>query len=174
MDYMTKPTSRAFLRSLAPVVRKLFDAPERGPFPVLEALEKVPDIFEGSSFCIVDDDDMPRTTPARCTPNDDGGFMIEIKESVYKGAYYDRIGAYRGFICHEICHLFLFSIGFTPIYERSFNNNEIPAYCSVEWQTKALCGEVMMPYEETKYMCPDELISSYWVSKGFAWKRQDY
>ena len=36
MDYMTKPTSRAFLRSLAPVVRKLFDAPERGPFPVLE------------------------------------------------------------------------------------------------------------------------------------------
>ncbi len=174
MDYMTKPISRMALRQLAPCFRQLFGVANTGPFPVLEALEKVPDIFDGSAFTIVEDSKMPKTIPARCSPIDGGGFLIEIQESVYEGAYKHQIGAYLGFICHEICHLFLFEIGFTPIYERSFENNQIPAYRSIEWQAKALCGEVMMPYEETRFMCVEQIMTDYNVSKGFAKKRQEY
>ena len=174
MDYMTKPTSRSMLRRVAPYVRKIFGVPETGQFPVLDALEKVPDVFKGSGFEVVEDDKMPQNTPARCMPIDGGGFLIEIKESVYRGAYEKEIGAYLGFICHEICHLFLFAIGFKPIYERSFENNQIPAYKSVEWQAKALCGEVMMPYNETRYMSVEQIMADYHVSKGFAQKRKKY
>ncbi len=174
MDYMTKPTNRAMLRRLAPYFRQLFGVSEHGLFPVLQALEQVPDVFEGSSYMIVEDTKMPKTTPARCTPKDGGGFLIEIKDSVYKGAYEKDIGAYLGFICHEMCHLFLFEIGYTPIYERSFQNNQIPAYKSVEWQAKALCGEVMMPYEETRYMGINQIMDNYKVSKGFPQKRRSY
>ena len=109
---------------------------------------------------------------AQCTPNDQGGFTIEIKESVYAGAYENQIGAFLGFICHEICHIFLFRIGFTPIFERSFENNELPAYCSVEWQAKALCAEVMIPYDETEGMSASLIENTYHVSKAFAKNRK--
>ena len=87
-------------------------------------------------------------------------------------AHTNQIGALLGFICHEICHVFLFEIGFTPVYARSFADGELPAYCSVEWQAKALCAEVMLPYEETRGMKPKELVDTYHVSKAFATKRR--
>lgn len=172
MDYETKPTSRKDLRRYASYVRKLFDVPAGGPFPVLDALEKLPDIFEGSCYQVVEDNKLPPQTMAQCTPNDNGGFTIEIKESVYVGAYKNQTGAFLGFICHEICHIFLFEIGFTPIYARSFSDGEVPAYCSVEWQAKALCAEVMLPYVETCGMKPKELMETYHVSKAFATNRR--
>lgn len=174
MDYITQPVSRVSLRRMAPYFREIFGVKETGAFPVLEALEKVNDIFEGSTFEIVPDSHLPSTTPAQCSLNSEGGYTIEIKESVYKGAYEKKVGAYLGFICHEICHLFLFKIGYKPIHERSYADNKIPAYKSVEWQAKALCGEVMMPYDETKGMNKNQIIDNYHVSKGFASQRMKY
>ena len=172
MDYETKPTSRKDLRRYAKYLRKLFDVPEGGPFPVLEVLEKLPDIFPGCVYQIVEDSKLPPKTMAQCVPNDEGGFTIEIKEFVYAGAYNEQIGAFSGFICHEICHVFLFEIGFTPIYARSFADGELPAYRSVEWQAMALSAEVMLPYDETRGMKPKELVDTYHVSKAFATKRR--
>lgn len=172
MDYKTKSTSRKDLRAYSKYVRKLFDVPQTGPFPVLEVLDKISDVFVGSGYQIVEDDRMPPQTMARCIPNDKGGFTIEIKETIYVGAYEKQIGAFLGFICHEICHVFLFYIGFTPIFERSFEPNELPAYCSVEWQAKALCAEVMIPFEESRNMKPTEIERTYHVSKAFAKNRQ--
>lgn len=63
---------------------------------------------------------------------------------------------------------FLFEIGFKPIYSRSFSKGEIPAYRSVEWQAKALCGEVMIPYEESQGLKKSEIIEKYNVSEAFA------
>ena len=105
---------------------------------------------------------------AQCSPNEIGGFTIKIKESVYQGAYENGVGAFLGFINHEMCHVFLFEIGYTPIYERSFENNTISAYRSVEWQAKALDGEVMIPYDECKNMSKKEIIKKYHVSDSFA------
>lgn len=172
MDYETKPTSRNDLRQYSKLLRKLFKVSENGVFPVLSVLERVPDVFSGSRVEIVEDKVLSPKTMARCYPNNEGGFTIEIKESVYVGAYEKQIGAFLGFICHEICHVFLFYIGFTPICERSFDDNEIPAYCSVEWQAKALCVEVMIPFEESKSMTLKEITARYHVSKAFASKRR--
>ena len=175
MDYLTKPTTRSQLRFFAVVFRFLFAEMDfSSPFPVLYALEKLPDVFKGSYYVVLEDDKFPSNVAARCIPDGSGNFVIEIKESVYKGAREKKIGAYLGHICHELCHVFLFKLGFTPITERSFGSNEIPAYESVEWQAKAMCGEVMMPYEETKGMSCEEIIRTYNVSKSFANYRQRY
>lgn len=175
MDYRTKPISRKILRDLATVFRNIFNVTDLSkPFPVLEILEKVPDVFKGTTIEIVDDSELPKNWKAACTIEDGDSFTIKIKESVYNSAYTKKDGASLGFILHEICHVFLFLMGFKPILARSFSNNIIPAYCSVEWQAKALCGEVMMPYEETKDLTEEEICRNYNVSTGFAGKRKKY
>ncbi len=168
MDYKTKPTSRYDLRYYAQILRELFGVPLTGPFPVLEILDKISVVFNNCNYVVVEDNMLPPQTMARCFQNNKGGFTIEIKETVYLGAYEKQVGAFLGFICHEICHVFLFHIGFTPIFERTFENNELPAYCSVEWQAKALCAEVMIPYEESKDMDIFSIENIYHVSKSFA------
>ena len=62
----------------------------------------------------------------------------------------EGIGGYRAHILHEICHAILCLLGFTPILDRAFKNNELKPFESMEWQAKALCGEILMPYEETE------------------------
>lgn len=172
MDYQTKPASRNDLRKFASILRRLFHVPNSGQFPVLDALEMLPDIFPGSNYVVVEDYKLPAKVMAQCSPNEAGGFTIEIKQSVYDGAYNNRIGAFLGFICHEICHIFLFEIGFKPIYARGFDNNELPAYCSVEWQAKALCAEAMIPFHESGNMSVSEIMDKYHVSKAFATNRR--
>lgn len=168
MDYKTKPTSRFDLRHYSKILRTIFKVSLTGPFPVLDVLDIISDVFKGCSYEVVDDRQFSPQTMARCVQNEHGGFTIEIKESIYIGAYEKQVGAFLGFICHEICHIFLFKIGFTPIFERSFKNNELPAYCSVEWQAKALCAEVMIPYNEAKNMSVSLIEKTYHVSKSFA------
>ena len=173
MDYKTKPTSRENLRLLAELLRQIFGLNKFKPIPVLMMLEQLPDVLKGTNYIVVNDWELPENIPARCYLDDFNNFTIEIKKYVYEGAY-NNVGWCRGVICHEICHVFLYKIGFTPIWERNFKNNELPAFCSVEWQAKALCGEVMMPYEQTKNMNPSEIMDKYKVSKGFAEIRQRY
>ncbi|WP_176755081.1 ImmA/IrrE family metallo-endopeptidase [Eubacterium ruminantium] len=166
--------SRKTARMLAGILRKIFEVDPGGAFPILDVLEKIPDKFENSNYEVVDDDKLDINNPARCFQNAAGGFTIQIKESVYDGAYRYYTGAYRDHITHELCHVFLFSIGYTPVMDRSFNDNELKAYESVEWQAKAVCGEVMMPYEETKGMIPYEIMAKYGVSSAQAKYRQKY
>ena len=45
MDYPTHSISRMELRQLAPIFLFLFGVKETGPFPVLHALEILPDFF---------------------------------------------------------------------------------------------------------------------------------
>lgn len=109
MDYITKPTSRATLRRLSKIVRAIFGCEsDDEPFPVLQALEKLPDIVDNTNFEIVDDDDLPANVFAQCFPKPEGGFVIQIKKTVYNGACYDDNYVFLCFICHEICHVLLF------------------------------------------------------------------
>lgn len=170
MDYLTKPITRAELREIASIFRQMYNAPSTGMFPVLEALELFPTIFKGSSWEVVENTEMPASLPAECIVNIDGTFTIKIRQETYDGAR-KGIGAFRNHIVHELCHSFLYFLGYTPVMQRSFGNGEISCYCSSEWQAKALCGEVMMPYEESMDMEYAELINYYGVSKGSAWYR---
>lgn len=173
MDYQTKPSSRKQLRALSKVFRRLFDVDFHSPFPVLEALEKIPDVFRGTTVHILGNHALPPNNPARCFLDEDNDFHIEIKEKVYNSAYNGQGGA-RSFICHEMCHVFLYRVGFTPVMNRSFANNTLPAYCSVEWQTKALCGEVMMPYADTRGMPEWMIMKAFLVSRDSARMRKKY
>ena len=168
MDYQTKPLSRLRIRRLAPIMRRMFGVPESGPFPVLQALEKLGDVFRFSNYLVVEDNLLPCRTMARCIPNNLGGFTIEIKQTVYDGAYQNGTGAFLGFICHEICHVFLFSLGFMPISLKEYEANTLPAFCSTEWQAKALCGEVMAPYGECAHMPQKEIVKVFHCSASTA------
>lgn len=171
MDYKTKPTSRKDLRQFAKWFRTIFGVPQMGAFPVLSVLDGIGDIFSGSRYEILEDCHFSPNTMAYCEPNEENGFTIKIKESVYSDAYEKNSGASLGFICHELCHVFLFHIGFKPIFERSFGNRELLPYCSVEWQAKALCAEVMIPFEESVGMDKESIVETYHVSRAFADKR---
>lgn len=168
MDYLTKPATREQLREFASIFRELFEIPLTGRFPVLEVLEKFQSKFSAFHYEVVEDDELPISIPAQCEVTGDGSFEMKIRQSIYDGAYKKGIGAYRDHILHELCHVFLYSIGFTPVIQRSFRNGTIPNYCSSEWQAKALCGEIMIPYEESNDLTAEEIQKEYGVSKAQA------
>ncbi len=169
MDYMTKPLSRADIRRISQYVRQIFKLQPDEPFPVLFILEQMCNTFEGTEFQVLEDEKLPANVFAWCYPKPEGGMMIEIKQTVYDGAYYDQNRAFLCFICHEICHVILFYLGFTPISTRTLEKNEeIPAYRSVEWQAKALCGELTIPYKATVGMKAKEIMEKYPVTAASA------
>lgn len=174
MDYQTKPVSRAELRNIATLFKKVYCIPNDTSVPVIELLDIFCVTTKNVNYEVVADYDLPLSIPAVTEVDEVGEFTIKIKESIYNGALYEEIGGYRNHIMHEICHVVLYKLGFTPTLERSFINNKIqPAY-SAEWQAKALCGEIMMPYEETKNMTVEEIANVYKVSELSAQIRKKY
>ena len=149
MDYKTKPTSREELRGIARFVRKLFKCKNKYRFDVMDAFERIPSVIPAVTCLVVEDDEIEGDVPARCVPDFEGHYTIEVKSSIYDGAA-EGIGGYRAHILHEICHAILCLLGFTPILDRAFKNNELKPFESMEWQAKALCGEILMTYEETE------------------------
>ncbi len=173
MDYKTKPTTRAELRKLADVFDILAGTRNCLYKPVVELLDKITDIMPFVHYEIVDNDLFEINVPARGYFEPDGNYTIEIKEYVYEGAI-QGIGAYRGFIMHEIFHPFLYTLGFVPLYERSFKDGELNPYESIEWQVKAITGEYMMNHDRTQNLSKDENVEQCGVSKAFARKRKKY
>ena len=122
-------------------------------FDVIDAFERIHQLFPQVTTEVVEDNSTDVITdlsvPAACNKDIKGYFHIAVRERIYEGAC-NGVGGYRGHIMHEICHAILCLFGFVPVLQRSFGNNKIePRYISMEWQAKALAGEVMVPYEET-------------------------
>lgn len=60
MDCETRPTNRTAIRSMAKHVRRMFGCrSDDEPFPVLHALELLPDLFPNTTYNIVADTDLP-------------------------------------------------------------------------------------------------------------------
>ena len=77
MDYITKPTSRATLRRFSKIVRAIFGCEsDYEPFPVLQALEKLPDVVDDASYEVVDDSALPANVFAQCYPKPEGGLYV--------------------------------------------------------------------------------------------------
>lgn len=171
MDYMTKPISRGDLRKIAYGFRKIFKCKNKYLFDVIDAFERVHSIFDNITVEVIEDDDetnFSKDIPAQCSPDMNGNYHIEVRESIYEGAC-NGIGGYRAHILHEICHAILCMLGYTPVLQRSFNNYEIEnRSTSMEWQAKALCGEILVPYEETKGLSKNKIISYCKVSEACA------
>ena len=72
-------------------------------------------------------------------------------------------------VTHEICHVILFYLGHTPVSTRTLaKDEEIPAYCNVEWQAKALCGELTILYVATVGMKAKAIMEKYPVTEASA------
>ena len=163
MDYKTKPISRKDLRAIARWFRHQFKCKNKFRFDVINAFERIHQLFPQITTEVVESESTDVITnlnvPAACNPDMNGGYHIAVREHVYEGAC-RGIGGYRAHILHEMCHAILCLLGFTPILDRAFNNNEIePCYLSMEWQAKALCGELMIPYEKCKSLSLKQIMS---------------
>lgn len=174
MDYETKPASRTELRLYAKLFRSICDLNDTEPIDPIVLLDKLPELegFEDVRYEIVYNDELPGAVPAQCEKTEDG-YLIQIKESVYNGAYEKGTGGHRMHIMHEIMHPFADKLGFKPIFSRRLTK-ETPPFRRLEWIVMALAGEVMMPYEATAGMSIKELMSNYGVSKAAAEKRLKY
>lgn len=169
MDYRTKPTSRVELRAIATFIRKIFKCKNKYYFDVVKAFESIPIIFPMVTTEIVPDDEPDmEDVPATIIPDMTGNYHIKIKEYVYDGAYFYKIGGYRNHIMHEMAHVVLFLLGFDPRLDRTYKNNELKPYESIEWQAKALAGEVLIPYESTKGISSERIQKLCKVSKDAA------
>lgn len=173
MDYMTKPINRFEIRVIAKWFRTRFDCKNKLRFDVIDAFERFPCLASNVVTQVIDDNDtscMPLNIPSSCTETLDGTLEIRIREKVYDGACLG-VGGYRAHILHEMCHAVLITMGFRPIAARAFNNNQIEPFRSMEWQAKALAGEILVPYEETKEMSLKQIMFYCKVSKACAEKR---
>lgn len=173
MDYITKPVTREDCRMFAKLFRILFGLPLTCSIDPLLLLDKLQLVFGNADYEIVEKSVLPPNIPAQCIQTQDG-YLIQIADYVYEGAYEKNIGGYRMHILHEIVHIFIDKLGYKPIMGRSFGNKEIPAYMSLEWIVKATSGEIMMPYVETKGLNEQELVDKYGVSRYAAKKRLKY
>lgn len=174
MDYEIKPTSRKELRLFAKLFRSICGVSQKESIDPIVILERLRDLegFEDVGYEIVYNNGLEGNVPAQCLKNNDG-YVIQIKEKVYLGAYEKKTGGDRMHIMHEIMHVYLDKLGFKPIYARQLNK-DVPPYRRLEWATMAIAGEVMMPYEFTTGMETTELMNIYGVSKAAAEKRQKY
>lgn len=155
VDYETFPLSRKDIRILAKIMRSILKI-DTLKFPVLDVLEKIYDLY-GVTYEIIDDKEFSKCheSSVMCflEKQINGSYTIKIRESVYENAC-DGDGSSIDFICHEICHYFLIEIfGYYPIFNCSISEErKVPKYRTMEWQAKALCGEVMIVYDECKNM----------------------
>ena len=135
-------------------------------FPVLKVLDMLESLFEDRFYYVVEKDELfQKNCMAFLELDDDGNYCIHIRQTVYDGAILGR-GDYLGYICHEIAHFVL--IGMLNIgpkldyndgyYPRSITDNT-PRYKSTEWQAKALCGELMIPYDKCREMSIETIVN---------------
>ena len=153
MDYRTIiGLSREKIRLMAKLIRKQFNIMTI-ELPVLKLLETIVTKYDSVLFYDIEEDEkFESNVPAYLATNKElTKFCIHIKESVYQGAV-DGKGDCLGFITHELCHFILLHIfGIVPenyCFDRQLEDEKIPAYKSSEWQAKAMCGELMIPYDE--------------------------
>lgn len=172
MDYRTNSATRKDIRLLSRLMRKMFGYNNSERIYPLLLLDRLKDVFPGTNWEVVEDNELPENVAAECVPDVNWNFKIKIKESVYDKAYSYDDGASNDHIVHEICHIFLFKIGYMPIVTREYKNCELRCYESVEWQAKALCGEFMIPYEETINMDRNEIKKRYGVSSSQSYYRE--
>ena len=175
MDYETsRILSREQLRLIANFTRSMFHI--KGIlFPVLKVLDLLVDKFPNNLYWeVVEDERFEENVMAELESEDEcfTRFCIKIRQSVYEGALNDDNKS-LGFICHEICHfilIFVFKIGPKRYKRKGFVfartiDDSSPAYKSMEWQAKALCGEIMIPFEKYRKMSFEEIIEKTKSSK---------
>ena len=145
--------SRKDIRKIALAFRKLYKI-KTIRFPVLYILEKLTfDFDDVFTYVIEEDCEFDANVPAYLeTNNEYTEFCCHISKYVYVGALENR-GDCLGFIVHELSHfilLYMCEIRPNNTFNMELQTKNIPPYKNTEWQAKALCGELMIPYDMCK------------------------
>ncbi len=167
MDYEANiGLSRLQIREIAKVIRRKLNI-QTVLFPVLNVLERLTDKFTNLYYIVSPDYEFEKGVMAELVL-EDNEYCIRMPESVYNNAAKGN-RSYLGFICHEICHFVLIHIvGVGPVIEtykngmvffRKIENHKVPLYKSMEWQAKALCGELMIPFDKCKNYTFEQIVS---------------
>ncbi|MDO4296011.1 MAG: ImmA/IrrE family metallo-endopeptidase [bacterium] len=158
-EYIVESKSRLQLRAYAMTVREYLHLKNEKYFPITELLDVLAVIFDGFSYEIVEDNQLPVGTHA---DTDVRTGHIRIKESVYDGACNGN-GRDRMTIAHELGHFFtLCFCGFK--LERNFSREKVPAYRDPEWQAKCFAGELLIPAHLMKGYSVDCIVKECGVS----------
>jgi Zn-dependent peptidase ImmA (M78 family) len=160
-NYIAVPQSRKKLRRLAKQIRDVFRLSDVIPFPVVQLLEAMPDIFSEKGFVyeIVEDDVLPQSVQG---DTDVANHYMRIKESVYEGACNGN-GRDRFSITHEIAHYFLMSV-YGYAFQRNLDGRAVKSYEDPEWQAECLAGELLVPYHLVVGMSIEEIADKCGVS----------
>lgn len=167
MDFETRSISRETIRIFANLIRKNYGI-KTIKFPVLQFLENIEEYTDNEvSYIVEEDEKFEKNVMAYIDfYKERDVYCIHIRETVYRNAY-DGKHADIGFIMHEISHYFMIGVlGFKPNEEVCYSTKKIPPYKSAEWQAMALCGELMIPYEECKNKTPRQVYNLTKSSKG--------
>ena len=159
--------SRIQIRKLSVIIRKMLKV-KTLRFPVLKAIDRLEVLYPDNIYYVSEDDSLfEKGVPAYLEQESENMYCMHIRQSVYDGALKGR-GDCLGFITHEIAHFCLihicgigpksFKFGNSIIYARETHEGKIPSFKSMEWQAKALCGELMIPYEKCKDMSYGEIV----------------
>lgn len=158
MDYKVSSLSRDEICDMTKRFREVLGYTNRVRLPIMKVLEILDRVIPGFEWQIVPCGEMP-DKHAEMRPEE---IKIYIREDVYDGAYAGN-GRDRMTIAHEIAHLLL-HIDQKPSYARAFKDNELPAYCSSEWQAKAFAAELLIPRALCMNMTVDEIARKCGVS----------
>ena len=156
--------SRKQVRDIAKLTRKAFGI-ETLLFPVVKVLDLIEVEFPDNIYHVVEDDSLfEYNTMAYLEEEQNDCYCIHIRKTIYEGACKGWRNC-LGFINHEISHFIL--VGVLGIKPKRNNAGEPIVYArkiaplckSMEWQAMALCGELMIPYEECKNMTEKQIIA---------------
>ena len=158
MGYIAKATSRAEIRGLARVIRKIQGTGRELYFPILDFVEKtLPRINPNFSFCVGTMKEMGEceglTLPERRE--------IVIREDVYEKAKAGD-GRARLTVAHELYHYLRHSTD-TVAFART-NKSGVPRYCDAEWQADAFGGELLVPYDLARNLSMNQIVENCVVS----------
>ena len=156
IDYKTWPLSRKQIRKISKIIRK--DLNLKGFKISIEDLMNKVSLKYGVTFLVEEDKEFKSGVVCYFNIINSKAF-IHIRNSVYENACCDDHKSI-GFIIHEICHFYLIMIfKYYPIEAKQYKSRELINYRSMEWQAKALCGELMIPYESFKDKTIEEIVN---------------
>ena len=159
--FCVSPRKESEIRTSAEQMRKvLTNHPDIKFLDIVNILElKMPEIFPGFRYEIVDTSEMP-DREAEMNPFE---FCIRIQEPIYRKAI-DGDGHCRFTIAHELGHFFLHRTQ-TLAFGRKAKNGIIPAYQNSEWQANVFARNLLAPYSMTRNMSPQAIESLFGVSR---------
>lgn len=162
-NYFVEPKSRFDIRKIARVIRESFHLENVKWFPIVAILDMLPEIFEGFSYEVVIDNELPKETHA---DTDILSGHIRIKQSVYDGACAGN-GRDRMTIAHEIGHFLMICVcGFKM--ERNFERKCRNACRDPEWQAKCFAGELLVSADLMHGCSVEEIMKTCGVSRAAA------